>query len=101
MSDSKHSKKKFRHFRNILSVLVEEYKRMFKDSGVMLIFLGAAFLYPLLYSAIYMNETIRDMPIAVVDQSNTAHSRKLIRNIDATPFLQRTKTRRGVYTCQL
>ena len=80
----------------------------------MLIFLGAAFLYPLLYSVIYMNETIRDMPIAVVDQSNTAHSRKLIRRIDATrfascshlrqprrgkrPFLQRTNTRRGVHT---
>lgn len=88
MSHSKHAKIKFRHLRNILSVLVEEYRRLFKDSGVMLIFLGAAFLYPLLYSVIYVNETIRDMPIAVVDQSNTAHSRKLIRRIDATPDLQ-------------
>ena len=93
MSEFKHPfNKKFRHSRNIISVLVEEYKRLFKDSGVMLIFLGAAFLYPLLYSAIYMNETIREMPIAVVDQSNSAHSRKLIRSIDATPDLQVTHT---------
>lgn len=93
MSDSKNtSNRKFRHTRNIISVLVEEYKRLFKDSGVLLIFLGAAFLYPLLYSAIYMNETIRDMPIAVVDLSNTAHSRKLISRLDATPDLQVTRT---------
>ena len=62
MSDSKQSKIKFRHLRNIVTVLVEEYKRMLKDSGVMLIILGAAFLYPLLYSYVYLNETIRDMP---------------------------------------
>ena len=92
MSESKHPKLKHRHFQNILSVLVEEYKRLFKDSGVMLIFLGAAFLYPLLYGAIYMNETIRDMPIAVVDLSNSIDSRKLISRIDATPDLQVTHT---------
>ena len=93
MNDSKHSpNNKFRHSRNVLSVLVEEYKRLFKDSGVMLIFLGAAFLYPLLYGAIYMNETIHDMPIAVVDQSNSTHSRKLISRIDATPDLKVTHT---------
>ena len=89
MNDSKHSpNNKFRHSRNVLSVLIEEYRRLFKDSGVMLIFLGAAFLYPLLYGAIYMNETIHDMPIAVIDQSNSTHSRKLIRSLDATPDLK-------------
>ena len=88
MSDSKQSKIKFRHLRNIVSVLVEEYKRLFKDSGVMLIFLGAALLYPLLYSTVYYNETIRDMPIAVVDQSNTVRSRDFIKSIDATPDLK-------------
>lgn len=92
MSDSKQSKIKFRHLRNIVSVLVEEYKRMLKDSGVMLIILGAAFLYPLLYSYVYLNETIRDMPIAVVDQSNTVRSRDFIKSIDATPDLQVTHT---------
>lgn len=93
MNDSKHTtNKKFRHSRNILSVLVDEYRRLFNDSGVLLIFLGAAFLYPLLYGLIYMNETIREMPIAVVDQSNSVHSRKLINRIDATPDLQVART---------
>ena len=92
MSDSNQSKIKFRHLRNILSVLVEEYKRLFKDSGVMLIFLGAAFLYPVLYNLIYLNDTLHNMPIAVVDESNTPQSRKLIRSVDATPDLKVTKT---------
>ncbi|NLZ95961.1 MAG: ABC transporter permease [Bacteroidales bacterium] len=92
MSDSNQSKIKFRHLRNIVSVLVEEYKRLFKDSGVMLIFLGAAILYPLLYSTVYYNETIRDMPIAVVDQSNTVRSRDFIKSIDATPDLKVSHT---------
>ena len=92
MSDSNQSKIKFRHFRNILSVFVEEYKRLFKDSGVMLIFLGAAFLYPVLYNLIYLNDTLHNMPIAVVDESNTPQSRKLIRSVDATPDLKVTKT---------
>lgn len=93
MNDSNHiNKKHFRHSRNILSVIIEEYKRLLKDSGVLLIFLGAALLYPLLYGVVYLNETIHDMPIAVVDLSNSVHSRTLIRNIDATPDLKVTHT---------
>ena len=92
MSDSKQSKIKFRHLRNIVTVLVEEYRRLFKDSGVMLIFLGAAFLYPVLYNLIYLNDTLRNMPIAVVDMSNTPLSRNLIRSVDATPDLEVAKT---------
>ena len=92
MSDSKQSKIKFRHLRNIVSVLVQEYKCLFKDSGVMLIFIGAAFLYPVLYNLIYLNDTLRNMPIAVVDESNTPQSRKLIRSVDATPDLKVAKT---------
>ena len=93
MNDTNHTNKKsFRHLRNILAVTIDEYRRVLKDSGVLLIFLGAALLYPLLYGTIYLNETIRDMPIAVVDHSNSVHSRKLIRNLDATPDLQVTHT---------
>ena len=92
MSDSKQSKIKLRHLRNILSVLVEEYRRLFKDSGVMLIFLGAAFLYPVLYNLIYLNDTLHNIPIAVVDESNTPQTRSLIRRVDATPDLKLSKT---------
>ena len=75
----------FKHPLIILSVTLEEYRRLLKDSGVMLIFLIATLVYPLLYGVIYLNETIHDMAIAVVDHSNSVHSRDLIRAIDATP----------------
>lgn len=93
MNHTNHTNKKsFRHIRNILAVAIDECRRVLKDSGVLLIFLGAALLYPLLYGTIYLNETIRDMPIAVVDHSNSVHSRTLIRNLDATPDLKVTHT---------
>ncbi|MFA5464296.1 MAG: ABC transporter permease, partial [Dysgonamonadaceae bacterium] len=59
-------KKRFRHIRNILAVTIDEYKRLLKDFGVLLILVIAALIYPLLYGTIYLNETIHDMPIAVV-----------------------------------
>ncbi|HUI32229.1 MAG: ABC transporter permease [Dysgonamonadaceae bacterium] len=85
-------KKRFRHIRNILAVTIDEYKRLLKDFGVLLILVIAALIYPLLYGTIYLNETIHDMPIAVVDHSNSVHSRTLIRNLDATPDLKVTHT---------
>lgn len=91
-NDIKSNRYPFRHLRNVVSVMMNEYKILLKDSGVMLIFVGAALLYPLLYGVIYLNETIRDMPIAVVDHSNSAQSRKLIRSIDATPDLKIVQT---------
>ncbi len=84
----KSRKNYFKHLQIILSVTMEEYKRLLKDSGVMLIFLIATLVYPLLYGVIYLKETIHDMPIAVVDHSNSAHSRELIRALDATPDLK-------------
>lgn len=78
----------FKHLHIALGVALEEYRRLIKDSGVMLIFLAATLLYPLLYGVVYLKETIHDMPIAVVDHSNSVHSRNLIRALDATPDLE-------------
>ena len=41
--------------------------------------------YPLLYSWIYNNETVHEVPVVVVDQSNSQESRKFIRMCDASP----------------
>lgn len=68
--------------------MLDEYRLVFRDSGLVVIFLGATLMYPILYSSIYRNETIREMPIAVVDQSITPRSRDLLRRIDATPDLK-------------
>lgn len=71
-------------FADALSVCRHELKRISSDSGVMVIFLVAGLGYPLLYNCIYHNGVLEDTPIAVVDMSNTAHSRRYIRKVDST-----------------
>jgi ABC-2 type transport system permease protein len=42
-------------------------------------------IYSAFYPQPYVNEVLRDVPIAVVDQDHTVSSRELARRIDATP----------------
>lgn len=60
-------------------------KNTIKDEGVLIFFIIVPLLYPLLYSWIYNNEVVRDVPVVVVDQSHTATSREFIRMFDASP----------------
>ena len=57
---------------------------MFKDEGVLIFFIIVPLIYPLLYSWIYNNETVHEVPVAVVDQSHTSLSRQFIRMCDAS-----------------
>jgi len=67
-----------------MKVWFDEYKNIFKDSGVIMLFIIAVLAYPLIYSFAYNNELAKDVPIIVVDQSNSSLSRKLVSMIDAT-----------------
>jgi ABC-2 type transport system permease protein len=58
---------------------------MFKDEGVIIFFIVVPLLYPLLYSWIYNNEVVHEVPVVVVDECHTALSRKFIRQCDASP----------------
>ena len=62
----------------------EELKQVFKDEGVLIFFVIVPLIYPLLYSWIYNNETVHDVPVVVVDQSHTSLSRQFIRMCDAS-----------------
>lgn len=62
-----------------------ELKHIVKDEGVLIFFFLVPLAYPLLYSFIYTNEVVREVPIAVVDESHTAVSRKYLRHVDASP----------------
>lgn len=73
--------------RRVIYIMLDEYRIILKDSGLAVVFLGATLIYPILYSSIYHNETIHDMPIAVIDESQSTRSRELIRRLDATPDL--------------
>ena len=65
--------------------MLNDLKNIFRDPAALLIMLFLPLVYPLLYSFIYTNEVVRDMPICVVDLSNTQESRQFARKVDATP----------------
>ena len=60
-------------------------KNVIKDEGVLIFFIIVPLLYPLLYSWIYNNETVHEVPVAVVDDSHTSLSRQFLRMCDASP----------------
>lgn len=62
-----------------------EMKNTFKDEGVLIFFILVPLGYPLLYSWIYNNERVHDVPVAVVDNSHSQLSRELLRRVDASP----------------
>ena len=63
----------------------KELKTVYKDEGVFIFFILVPLFYPLLYSWIYNNEVVRDVPVCVVDQSHSQLSRQFIRYCDASP----------------
>ena len=63
----------------------EEMKQVFRDEGVLIFFIIVPLAYPLLYSWIYNNEVVREVPVVVVDQSHSHLSRQFIRECDASP----------------
>ncbi|MGL4331419.1 MAG: ABC transporter permease [Bacteroidales bacterium] len=71
-------------FQEFKSVIKNELTFILKDPGVLLVLVGAIFIYSILYSLAYKNEVLRDVPVAIVDHSNTPSSQTLIRAIDAS-----------------
>lgn len=66
-------------FKDVALIWAEEMKLTVKDFGVLIFFIIVPLLYPLLYSWIYNNEVVREVPVAVVDKSRSAESREFIR----------------------
>ena len=63
----------------------EEIKQMVKDEGVLIFCFLVPLAYPLLYSWIYNNEVVREVPVVVVDDSHSQLSRQFVRKCDASP----------------
>ena len=76
----------------IVKAFVNELLRIFRDPGVMVIFIVATLVYPLIYKAIYWNEQITDVPVAVVDLSNSPQSREFLHKWNASPDIRLTHT---------
>ena len=67
----------------------EELKQVFRDEGVLIFCVIVPLVYPLLYSWIYNNEVVHEVPVVVVDQSHSQLSRQFVRMCDASPCCPR------------
>lgn len=63
----------------------EELRHIVKDQGVLIFFFLVPIGYPLLYTFIYNEEVVREVPVAVVDDCRSALSREYVRHLDASP----------------
>ncbi len=72
-------------FAQIVVLTKSELRCILSDGGVLLLFFGATIIYPLIYSACYHSEVLREVPISVIDFDKTPMSRMMVRIIDASP----------------
>ncbi|MBR4979875.1 MAG: ABC transporter permease, partial [Bacteroidales bacterium] len=79
---------KFRNIKTALSQMLmitwNEIRCIFKDSGVLLILIIAGIGYPLLYSVVYLGESVDQIPVGIVDECGDSQSRSFTRKLDAT-----------------
>jgi len=66
----------------------EEMRQIIRDEGMLIFLVIVPLGYPLLYSWIYNNETVHEVPVVVVDQSHSALSRQFIHDCDASSDVQ-------------
>lgn len=74
-------------------IFCHELRQIFSDSGVLLIFLVAGLVYPLLYNVVYLNGILSETPVAIVDNCDSPDSHRFIRR--STPP-ERSRSRRNV-----
>ena len=72
---------------DIWLVFTAEVRRVFGNPSVLLIFIGGSLIYPAIFCFVYLNEMVNMVPVAVVDESQSEASKRLVHKIDATPEL--------------
>ena len=70
---------------DVFAVWRKEVRRVVHDQGALIFFILVPLFYPLLYAFIYTGEVVREVPVVVVDDGETAMSREFVRRVDATP----------------
>lgn len=71
-----------------MKAMIWEYKFIFRDKAVLFSFVGVSLVVSFLYTYIYSNETLTQLPVAVVDMDNSTYSRQLLRMIDGSEQVQ-------------
>ena len=73
--------------KTLFQVWMNEYRTIFSDFGILLIFFGAIIIYPFFYPLPYTNEVLKDIPVAVVDMNHSQLSHKLTRMMDSNELV--------------
>jgi ABC-2 type transport system permease protein len=71
--------------RDVFAAFRNEFARIFALRPALAVLIVGVAIYAVYYPQPYINEALRNAPIAVVDADNTWSSRELARRIDATP----------------
>lgn len=75
-------------FAGMARVFANQFRIIFKDGGVILFFVVLPLAYPVIYTLIYNKELVREIPVAVVDNSRTAMSREFVQVAGASPTIK-------------
>lgn len=70
---------------SLSSVILHEFKTISGSLAIVLVLMGGIFMYGILYNYMYAPDLVRNVPVAVVDNSKTKMSREYIRLLNATP----------------
>src|SRR5574344_420754 len=73
---------------HIMQIFYEELVDVFHDPGVLIFILFVPLFYPALYSYVYTNEVVREVPTAAVDDCHSSMSREYLRKVDASPDVE-------------
>ena len=71
--------------KDIYFIFRREFYLVFRDHAVLTFFIFLCLGYPLIYTFIYSNEVVRQVPVAVIDQSKSPLSREFLRMWEASP----------------
>lgn len=85
MKDIKLKEKITQGINDLFYIWKQEFKTTFRDQGVLIFFILVPLAYPVLYSFIYDNEVLHEVPAVVVNDSHSSLSREYLRKVDATP----------------
>lgn len=86
--------------RATFAIFRNELHRIFALRPAFAVLILATILYAAFYPQPYVNEALRDLPIALVDQDGTLGSQELARRIDATPDVAITMALPDLATAQ-
>lgn len=74
--------------KKFLKLIRVEFKRIFSNSVLLAIFIGAPILYGILFGYVYQQAKVLDLPIVIIDQDHSPISSKMIDAFDDNETLK-------------